>query len=49
MICSKSYGTHSKELADEIATIARRLVTHTIPRHYISTLLTCRIICSLTH
>ena len=27
MICSKSYGTHSKMLADEIATLAKRLVT----------------------
>ena len=44
MICSKSYGTHSKMLADEIATLAKRLVTDTIPHDYISTLLTCRLV-----
>ena len=39
MICSKSYGTHSKMLADEIATLAKGLATDTIPHDYISTLL----------
>jgi len=39
LICSKSYGTHSKMLADEIATLAKRLATDTIPHDYISTLL----------
>jgi len=34
MICSKSYGTHSKMLADEIATLAKRLATDTIPHDY---------------
>jgi len=33
MICSKSYGTHSQMLADEIATLARRLVIDTIPHN----------------
>ena len=42
MICSKSYGTHSKMLAD--ATLAKRLATDTIPQDYISTLLTCRLV-----
>ena len=44
MICSKSYGTHSKMLADEIATLAKRLATDTIPHDYISTLLACRLV-----
>ena len=44
MICSKSYGTHSKMLADEIATLAKRLVRDTIPHDYISTLLACRLV-----
>jgi len=44
MICSKSYSTHSQKLADEIATLARRLATDTIPHDYISTLLTCRLV-----
>ena len=43
MICSKSYGTHSKMLVDEIATLAKRLVTDTILHDYISTLLACRL------
>jgi len=30
MICSKSYGTHSQTLANEIATLARRLATDII-------------------
>ena len=42
MICSKSYFTHSQKLADEIATLARRLGTDTIPHVHISTLLACR-------
>jgi len=42
MICSKSYGTHSKMLADEIATLAKRLATDTIPHDNISTILACR-------
>ena len=33
--CSKSCDTHSKMLADEIATLAKRLVTDTIPHDYI--------------
>jgi len=44
MICSKSYGTHSKMLADEIATLAKRFATDTIPHDYISTLLACRLV-----
>jgi len=44
MICSKSYGTNSQKLADEIATLARRLATNTIPHKYISTLLACRLV-----
>jgi len=44
MICSKSYGTHPKMLADEIATLAKRLATDTIPHNYISTLLACRLV-----
>ena len=44
MICSKSYGTHSKMLADEIATLAKHLATDTIPHDYISTLLACRLV-----
>jgi len=43
MICSKSYGTHSKMLADEIAILAKRLATETIPHDCISTLLACRL------
>ena len=43
-ICSKSYDTHSKMLADEIATRARRLAMDTIPHDYISTLLTWRLV-----
>jgi len=35
MICSKSYGTHSQKLADEIAILAKCLVTDTIPHDYI--------------
>jgi len=35
MICSKSYGTHSKILADEIVNLAKRLATDTIPHDYI--------------
>jgi len=35
MICSKSYGTHSNMLADEIATLARRLAMDNIPHDYI--------------
>ena len=31
-------------LADEIATLAKRLVTDTIPHDYISTLLACRLV-----
>ena len=44
MICSKSYGTHSKLLADKIATLAKCLATDTIPYDYISTLLACRLV-----
>ena len=44
MICSKSCDTHSKMLADEIATLAKRLATDTIPHDYISTLLACRLV-----
>ena len=44
LICSKSYGTRSKMLADEIVTLAKRLMTDTIPHDYISTLLACRLI-----
>ena len=44
MICSKSYDTHSKMLADEIATLAKRLATDIIPHDYISTLLACRLV-----
>jgi len=44
MICSKSYGTHSKMLADEITTLAKHLAADTIPHDYISTLLTCRLV-----
>jgi len=44
MICSKSYGTHSKMLADEIATLAKRLATDTIPHDNISTILACRLV-----
>jgi len=44
MICSKSYGTHTRKLADEIATLARRLATDTIPHDYKSTLLACRLV-----
>jgi len=44
MICSKSYGTHSQKLADEIATLARRLAMDTIPHNYILTLLACRLV-----
>ena len=44
MIRSKSYGTHSKMLADEIATLAKRLATDTIQHDYISTLLACRLV-----
>ena len=42
IICSKSYGTHSQKLPDEIVTLARRLAMDTIPHDHISTLLTCR-------
>ena len=42
IICSKSYGTHSQKLADESATLARRLATDSIPHDHISTLLACR-------
>ena len=38
------YDTHSKMLADEIATLAKRLETDTIPHYYISTLLACRLV-----
>ena len=44
MICSKSYGTHSKMLADEIVTLAKRLATDTIPHDYTSTFLACRLV-----
>jgi len=44
MICSKSYGTHSKMLADEIATLAKRLAMDTIPHDYTSNLLACRLV-----
>jgi len=44
MICLKSYGTHFRILADEIATLTRRLVTDTVPHNYISTLLACRLV-----
>jgi len=44
MICSKSYGTHSKMLADKITTLARRLATNTIPHDYTSTLLAYRLV-----
>ena len=44
MICSKSYGTHSQMLADEIATLAKCLATDAIPHDYISTLLACRLV-----
>jgi len=44
MICSNSYGTHSKMLADEAATLAKRLATDTIPHDYISTILACRLV-----
>jgi len=43
-ICSKSYGTLSKMLADEIATLARSLETDTVPHDYISTPLACRLV-----
>jgi len=44
MICSKSYGTHLKMLADEVATLARHLAMDTIPNDYISTLSACRLV-----
>ena len=44
MMCSKSHGTHSKILADEIAALAKRLATDTIPHDYTSTLLACRLV-----
>ena len=44
MICLKLYGTHSQKLADEIATLARRLATDTIPHYHISTFLACRLV-----
>jgi len=44
MICSKSYGTHSQKLADEITILAKHLATDTIPHDYISTLLACRLV-----
>jgi len=44
MICSKSYGTQPKMLADEITALAKRLATDTIPHDYISTLLACRLV-----
>jgi len=43
MICSKSYGTQSKKLADEIFTLARYLATD-IPHDHISTLIACRLL-----
>jgi len=42
MICSKSYVTHSQQLANDIATLARLLGTDTIAHVHISTLLACR-------
>jgi len=44
MICSKSYGTHSQKLTNEISTLARRLAMDTIPHDHILTLLICRLI-----
>jgi len=44
MIYSKSYGTHSQMLADEIATLARHLVADTTPHEYISTFLAYRLV-----
>jgi len=44
MICSKSYSTHSQKLADEIATLARRLAMDTIPHDHISTFPACRLV-----
>ena len=43
-ICSKSCGTHSNMLADEITTLFKRLATDTIPNDYILTLLACRLV-----
>jgi len=44
IMCSKSYGTHSNMLADEIATLARRLAMDTIQHNCISTLLACTLV-----
>ena len=44
MICSKSCGTHSKLLPDEIATMARLLATDTIPHDYLTTPLAFRLV-----
>ena len=44
MICSKSYGTHSKMIADEIATLAKCLATDTIQHDYTSIILACRLV-----
>ena len=43
MICSKAYGTHSQKL-DVIATLARHLMTDTIPHDHISALLASRLV-----
>jgi len=44
MICSKSYGTYTKKLADEIFTLARHLVTDITPHDHISILIACRLL-----
>jgi len=44
MICSKSYGTHSQKLANEITALDIGLATNTVPHDHISTLLTCRLV-----
>jgi len=41
---SKSYGSASRKLANEIATRTRHLATDTIPHYFISILLACGLV-----
>ena len=44
ILCSKSYGKLSDELAEEIALIARRLCIEEVPYHHVNLLFDCRLV-----
>ena len=44
MICSNAHGSEGMQLAEEIASLSRRLCSEMIPYEYISTLMSCRLV-----